>query len=250
LHPVIYLLSAPDNLLVVKYHADMILIPEGWFWMGSENHYRWESPRHRVWLDAYTMASTAVTRRNYSAFLAETGHAEPTGWNEPLFGDEAQPVVGVSWFAATAYCEWLSKSRGERYRLPTEAEWEKACRGGLEAADYAWGDASPETLDYFRGTWNGPRPVGLGIPNGFGLFNIGDNVHEWCSDWYAEGYYAVSPDRNPAGPENGTRRISRGGSWRHQIKAARAAHRSSLPPEYAYTDYGFRVVCDYSPAAR
>ena len=229
--------------------------------MGSENHYRWESPRHRVWIDAFAIAKTAVTRRDYSAFLAATGHVEPAGWREPSFGQDAQPVVGVSWFAATAYCEWLSKldgcalsglhslrslSRGERYRLPTEAEWEKACRGGLEAADYAWGDASPETFDYFRGNWNGPRPVGQWLPNGFGLFNIGDNVHEWCSDWYAEDYYAVSPERNPAGPENGTRRISRGGSWRHQIKASRAAHRSSLPPGYAYTDYGFRLVCEFT----
>jgi formylglycine-generating enzyme required for sulfatase activity len=151
-------------------------------------------------------------------------------------------VVGVTWFAAVSYCEWFSRQRGETYRLPTEAEWEKACRGGLENADYAWGNEPPETIDYFRGEWNGPRAAGERRPNGYGLFNMGDNVHEWCSDWYAEGYYALSPERNPAGPETGTRRVSRGGSWRHQIKASRAAHRSSLPPGYAYTDYGFRVA--------
>ena len=81
-----------------------------------------------------------------------------------------------------------------------------------------------------------------GPANGYGLFNMGDNVHEWCLDWYGENYYPVSPEINPLGPENGTRRVSRGGSWRHQIKASRAAHRSSLPPSYRYTDYGFRLV--------
>jgi sulfatase modifying factor 1 len=221
--------------------TDMVVIPEGWFWMGSENRYRWESPRHRVWVDAFAIARTAVTRSEYAAFLADTTHAEPTGWNDSSFMDPDQPVVGVHWFAAVSYCEWRSKSEGVSYRLPTEAEWEKACRGGLEQAEYAWGDEPPEKLDY-GGEWKGPRPVSEGRKNGYGLFHIGDNVHEWCSDWYADDYYPSSPERNPRGPENGTRRVSRGGSWRHQIKASRNAHRSSLPPGYGYTDYGFRIV--------
>ena len=219
----------------------MVTIPEGWFWMGSDNHYRWERPRHQVWLDAFAIAKFAVTRQEYAEFLADTPYPRPPCWNDPAFGCSEQPVVGVSWFAASAYCEWLSKQTGEIYRLPTEAEWEKACRGGLENAAYAWGDESIETIEYFRGDWNSPRPVGQGPRNGYGLFNMGDNVHEWCIDWYGEQYYAASPERNPAGPEDGSRRVSRGGSWRHQLKASRAAHRSSLPPGYAYTDYGFRI---------
>jgi formylglycine-generating enzyme required for sulfatase activity len=221
---------------------NMVRIPEGWFWMGSEGRYRWESPRHRVWLDAFEIASTPVTRREYGRFLVDTGYAEPAGWNDPCFSRSDHPVVGVTWLATIAYCEWLSKGEKETYRLPTEAEWEKACRGGLQNAEYAWGNELPEAIDYFGGEWKGPRPVGEWRPNGYGLFNMGDNVHEWCSDWYAEDYYALSPDRNPTGPEQGTRRVSRGGSWRHQIKASRASHRSSLPPGYAYTDYGFRLV--------
>ena len=221
---------------------EMVLIPEGWFWMGSENRYRWESPRHRVWVDAFEMARTPVMRREYNAFLADTRHEAPKGWNDPVFSMDRQPVVGVNWFAARAYCEWLSGLRNETFRLPTEAEWEKACRGGLADAEYAWGNESPDTVEYFGGEWKGPRPAGEWPQNGYGLFNIGDNVHEWCSDWYAEDYYSSSPERNPQGPESGTRRVSRGGSWRHQIKASRAAHRSSLPPDYAYTDYGFRII--------
>src|SRR5215467_2585932 len=116
----------------------MVLVPAGWFWMGSENRYRWESPRHRIWIDAFALAPTPVTRREYALFIADTAHAQPTGWTDPLFGDPDQPVVGVTWFAAVAYCEWLSKSEGGLYRLPTEAEWEKACRGGIENAEYAW----------------------------------------------------------------------------------------------------------------
>jgi len=210
--------------------------------MGSEGRYRWESPRHQVWLDSFEIANTPVIRRDYAQFIADTGHSEPAGWADPRFSLADQPVVGVSWFAAIAFCEWLSAVRHETYRLPTEAEWEKACRGGVEGAEYAWGDESPQLIEYLSSEWNGPRPVGAWRSNGYGLFNMGDNVHEWCSDWYGEAYYALSPERNPTGPENGTRRVSRGGSWRHQIKASRAAHRSSLPPGFAYTDYGFRVV--------
>ena len=226
--------------------VDMVLIPSGWFWMGSDNHYRWESPRHRVWLDAFEIARCSVTRWEYSFFLSETAYPEPAGWRDPSFVEADQPVVGVSWFAAISYCEWLSKLQSGTFRLPAEAEWEKACRGGLDGAEYAWGNEPPDGIEYFRGEWKAPKRVGQGPPNGYGLFNIGDNVHEWCLDWYADTYYASSPERNPAGPETGTRRVSRGGSWRHQIKASRAAHRSSLPPDYQYTDYGFRIIRENS----
>jgi sulfatase modifying factor 1 len=220
----------------------MVLIPAGRFWMGSENRFRWESPRHSVWLDAFEIAPTTVTRAEYARFLASSGYPAPTAWADADFQGDARPVVGVNWFGAVAYCQWVSDTTGQIYRLPTEAEWEKACRGGVEDSEYSWGNEPPDSIDYFGGEWKGPRPVAQWRPNAYGLFNIGDNVHEWCSDWYADGYYAVSPDANPTGPENGTRRVSRGGSWRHQIKASRAAHRSSLPPQYAYTDYGFRIV--------
>ena len=210
--------------------------------MGSDNHYPWESPRHRVWLDSFEIAPTPVTRLEYALFLRETRHPEPSGWTDPVFSDPTQPVAGVNWFDAIAYCGWLSKVHRKQYRLPSEAEWEKACRGNLEDSDYAWGNDAPSAIEYFGGEWAAPRPVGQWTPNSYGLFNMGDNVHEWCIDWYSGDYYSASPERNPTGPEEGTRRVSRGGSWRHQIKASRAAHRSSLPPHYRYTDYGFRIV--------
>jgi formylglycine-generating enzyme required for sulfatase activity len=90
----------------------------------------------------------------------------------------------------------------------------------------------------------GPRPVGRRTPNAYGLYDICENVHEWCSDWYAADYYAGSPERNPRGPVTGSRRASRGGSWRHQIQFSRCAARSSIPPEFRYADYGFRIARD------
>jgi len=226
------------------FDKTLISIRSGFFSMGSSNRYSWESPRHQVWINAFEISRTAITRAEYGAFLQDTQYTEPAGWNEPQFAGANLPAVGISWFAAVAYCEWKSAVDGRLYRLPTEAEWEKACRGGLDGCEYAWGDQPPGEFEYFSGEWNGPRPVGEWRPNGYGLCNMGDNVHEWCSDWYAPDYYARSPERNPAGPDSGTRRVSRGGSWRHQVKASRAAHRSSLPPSYAYTDYGFRIVAE------
>src|SRR5262249_1160997 len=137
----------------------MSRIPAGWFWMGSEGRYEWEGPRHRVFVDEFDIAATPVTCEEYARFLVETQHEPPRGWNDPLFADPEQPVVGVSWFDAQTYCAWLSTLAGEPYRLPSEAEWEKACRGGCEF-EYAWGDQPPESFEYFRGAWRAPRVVG------------------------------------------------------------------------------------------
>jgi formylglycine-generating enzyme required for sulfatase activity len=151
----------------------------------------------------------------------------------------------VSWFEAVAYCDWLSDLSQQKFRLPTEAEWERAARGGVESELYPWGDCLPQNLPDYANRWkSGPEQVGLYAPNAYGLFNMGDNVHEWCADWYDASYYSVSPERNPPGPQSSSRRASRGGSWRHHIKVTRTAARSSIPPQLKYADYGFRVAAD------
>ena len=222
----------------------MALIPEGWFLMGSETGQDNERPVHRVWIDAFEMAACQVTNADYAIFLAETNNPLPLHWGDPQFSHPEQAVVGVSWFDAEAYCEWLSGAAQRLYRLPTEAAWERAARGGLEQKLYPWGDEPPEHLPNYRARWKtGPERVGHAEVNAFGLCDIGANVHEWCSDWFDAGYYAVSPERNPQGPGNGTRRASRGGSWRHYTKVSRCAARSSIPPEFRYADYGFRIAC-------
>ncbi len=211
--------------------------------MGCQQGAGNELPVHRVWVDRFAMARTAITNHLYQSFLAATSQTWPQGFSDQRFRHPDQPVTSVSWFDAMAYCQWLARRTGEPYRLPTEAEWERAARGGLESKLYTWGDDAPQIQPHYHELWlRGPEPVGQRPPNGFGLYDISENVHEWCADWYDANYYADSPEHNPQGPVSGTRRSSRGGSWRHQIKITRVAARSSIPPEFRYSDYGFRCA--------
>lgn len=221
----------------------MAAIPEGWFTMGCDNGRDDERPAHRVWVDRFALGIYQVTRAEYAYFLREARRAAPPFWEDPNFQEPQQPVVGPSWFDAVAFCEWLNKITGRKFRLPTEAEWERAACGGIEGQLYSWGNQPPEELPGYANRWRtGPELVGLSAPNPYGLFDMGDNVHEWCADWYDAHYYEHSPQRNPQGPEQGTRRASRGGAWRHQIKVSRCAARSSIPPGFMYADYGFRLA--------
>ncbi len=229
---------------LVPLEPAISVIPAGWYLMGDDSGALEERPAHRVYLDAFGMATTTVTNRQYAALLEATGHAPPARFTDPRFNHPEQPVVAVSWLEAAAYCHWIATVTGKPYRLPTEAEWEKAARGGLEGKQFPWGEEAPEARpDHLqRANPDRPEPVARYAPNGYGLYNTENNVHEWCADWYDPGYYAVSPDRNPPGPPTGVRRASRGGSWRHQIPFCRCAHRSSLPPDRRFTDYGFRLA--------
>jgi formylglycine-generating enzyme required for sulfatase activity len=115
----------------------------------------------------------------------------------------------------------------------------------MEQKRFPWGDEPPETRRDYAARWrHGPEPIATSEPNGYGLYDICENVHEWCSDWFDPAYYQVSPPRNPHGPSAGARKASRGGSWRHHIKVSRCHTRSSIPPEFQYADYGFRVARD------
>ena len=223
---------------------ELALIPGGSFLMGSHCGQDNERPVHRVHLDRFGLARLQVTNQDFRIFLHSTAGLPPPFWNDVHLSDPRQPVVGVSWFQAARYCEWLSMALGNLYRLPTEAEWEYAARGGVEGAAFPWGNTPPDSRPRYADRWkHGPEPVGETEPNAFGLFDISENVHEWCSDWFDADYYAASPERNPQGPEHGERRASRGGSWRHHVKIARCAARSSIPPAFQYADYGFRVAC-------
>jgi formylglycine-generating enzyme len=229
----------------------LVRISERWFLMGSEVGQDCERPVHRVWIDTFLLAATQVTNAEYARFLLATSALPPPFWQDPNFNHPEQPVAGVSWFEAVRYCEWLSSQTGRAYRLPSEGEWEHAARGTLEQKQFPWGDDPPQSLPHYAARWQtGPEPVARYAPNAFGLYDICDNVHEWCSDWYDPNYYAISPDRNPRGPETSPaqpqRKASRGGSWRHHIKVARCSARSSIPPHFQYADYGFRVACDVS----
>jgi formylglycine-generating enzyme len=208
---------------------DLIPIPGGAFLMGQNDGRDEERPAHRVTVSDFRLCRYQVTNAHYAQF-------------RPFAFDCATlPVSSVSWFDAVEFCAWLSEKWGSSVRLPTEAEWEFAARGGLEQKLFPWGD---EVKLYPERWQNGPEPVAQLEPNGYGLFDMCENVHEWCSDWFDARYYDGSPAENPAGPASGIRRASKGGAWRHQIKIARCAARSSIPPEFRYADYGFRVATD------
>src|SRR5215469_8549967 len=235
--------------LPVQVEPAVVQIPACNFLMGCEKGQDCQRPDDRVGVDAFLLAATQVTNEEYGRVLRATSSPPPPFWNDPNFNDPRHPVVGVSWHEVLRYCEWLSWQTRRRFRLPTEAEWECATRGGLEQKQFPWGDEPPQSLPNYSARWQtGPEPVAQYAPNAFGLYDIADNIHEWCSDWYDPNYYAISPESNPQGPEQSPlkppRKSSRGGSWRHHIKVARCSARSSIPPEFRYADYGFRVACD------
>jgi formylglycine-generating enzyme required for sulfatase activity len=235
--------------LPVQVEPAVVQIPACNFLMGSDKGQDCERPVHRIWIDSFLLAATQVTNEEYGRFLRSTTSTPPPFWNDPKFNDPRQPVAAVSWHEAFRYCEWLTSQTGRCFRLPTEAEWECAARSGMEQKQFPWGDEPPQSLQNYSTRWQtGPEPVAQYAANAFGLYDIGDNVHEWCSDWYDPNYYAISPDHNPQGPEQSPmkppRKSSRGGSWRHHIKVARCSARSSIPPEFQYADYGFRIACD------
>lgn len=216
-------------------------IPAGTFLMGSDDGADDERPVHRVYVDAFELAIYPVTECHYEAFLKATRHDGPREWHGARAGVDL-PVVGVSWLDCIDYCRWRTES-GYPVRLPTEAEWERAARGGVDGRRYPWGNDIPAWVpEAGRGPLGGPWPVTLGEPNAFGLYGIAGNIHEWSADWYAADYYASSPEKNPAGPPQGVRRASRGGSWRHAITISRCSARSRIDPSFRYTDYGFRVA--------
>jgi formylglycine-generating enzyme required for sulfatase activity len=203
--------------------------------MGQDDGRDEERPAHRVKIAPFRLYRFQVTNAHYGG---------PGG--QP--GPPDLPATFVSWFDAEAFCRRLVAEWNLPIRLPTEAEWEFAARGGLERKLFPWGDAAPDERPNYAARWrNGPEPVATSEPNGYGLFDMCENVHEWCSDWFDPGYYAASPLEDPKGPAHGARRASRGGAWRHHIKIARCAARSSIPPEFRYADYGFRIACGINP---
>ena len=164
--------------------------------MGSPEGRDDERPIHRVAIGPFSIGTTPVTNLEYAPFLASGGGEPPPWWSDPAFSLPRQPVVGVSWEDASRFAAWLAESAGGTWRLPTEAEWEFAAFGGLDSGAMPPGEdlPPPEVPD---GPLSGPWEVGRGAANGYGLFDMGTIVHEWCLDWYAADYYAVSPAADP-----------------------------------------------------
>lgn len=220
-------------------------LPGGRFVMGSERRAD-EQPMHEATVGPFAVSLLPVTNADWTVFAEATGHEALPWADDDRFNAPAQPVVGVNWYDAVAYCEWLSELLGRRCRLPSEAEREYAARGDSADVLYPWGDEPWSEGAYAFGAAGMDRPpvVGSSPPNGFGLYHMADSVHEWCSDWYAKDSYVATAAGVPGGPSDGVRKSSRGGSWRHRVKVARIAARSSLSPERRYNDYGMRVYSE------
>lgn len=177
----------------------------------------------------------------------------------PLQSEPDYPVESVSWYDAVEYCNWLSDKEGldrcysgsgkdikldiakNGYRLPTEAEWEYACRAGT-TTDYYWGDKMDGDYCWFGNRRGQVHPVGQKEPNAWGLYDMSGNVWEWCWDWYDNEYYKKSPENNPTGPSVGSTRVLHGGGWGNGADGCRSASRSYTWPGIAGGDVGFRPV--------
>jgi formylglycine-generating enzyme len=233
---------------VAARDTTMALIPAGEFVMGVEGTSD-DSPPHTVRLRAFYLDPCEVTNAEYAAFCKATGRTMPFFWgldrfrSGPKYPDH--PVVGVSLGDAREYAEWRGK------RLPTEAEWERAARGGLAGGKYVGGDVLDSSkVNYTRSKQDGPVRVGSYAPNGYGLYDMAGNVQEWVADRYDAGYYAVSPSDDPPGPDKGRFRVIRGGGWYTGPMCMDVARRYALPANWFDFNVGFRCARDASPAAK
>lgn len=278
----------------------MVLVDAGEFLMGNGDRFAYpgdgEGPVRRVRLDAFWIDACAVSNAEFARFAEATGHvttAEQFGWSfvfggllpddfPPTRGVAAapwwrqvegacwhhpegphsdvdtrgdHPVVHVSWDDAQAYCAWVAR------RLPTEAEWERAARGGLEGTVYPWGDELEPGGEHRMNVWQGvfptrntladgflgTCPVDAFLPNGLGLYNATGNVWEWCADWYHPDFHTRERRTNPQGPQRGTNRSTRGGSYlchESYCRRYRVAARNALTPDSSTGNTGLRCVRD------
>ena len=259
----------------------MALIPGGTFRMGADSEFPFEGPVHPVTVKGFWMDKHEVTVAEFGRFVKATGYkteAEKYGWGgvfDPKVGSwtkgdgadwrfpdgpgkpaqPEEPVTQVSHADAAAYARWAKK------RLPTEAEWEYAARGGQSGQTYIWGDdlrpKGKTVANWWQGTfperdtgedgYHGRAPVGKYAPNRYGLYDMAGNVWEWCADWFGDEYYRQSPATDPAGPAQGEERVIRGGSWmcsENYCRGFRAAARSRSAPDSGLNNLGFRCVRD------
>jgi sulfatase modifying factor 1 len=275
-------MGACHESIEVSVPSGMVRIRAGTFHMGTRDGPGHETPVHEVEVQAFFMDRTEVTVGDFAQFVEAVGYkteAESAGWSGVFDPEQrrwaavngatwrhpdgparppapaGEPVTQVSWNDARAYANWIGK------RLPTEAEWEYAARGGMNQLPYVWGrvlrPGGHPVANWWQGSFpdrdtgedgfRGRAPVGRFEPNAFDLFDMAGNVWEWCADWYGEHYYAQSPPVSPPGPANGSERVMRGGSWmcsENHCSNYRPGARSHATPDTSLNNTGFRLVRD------
>ena len=260
------------SFYISKYN--LVPIPTGEFLMGSPSGVGIsdEHPRHIVYLDEFYISKYEVTNKEYAEFLNDYGKDSDDNGNmmiydsekqfsgkynwglnkknniwQPVIGCEKHPVIYVTWYGAVQYCKWLSGKTGLNFRLPTEAEWEYACRAGNNAK-WSFGDEESLLKDhawYDNNSGLKVHPVGKKTPNTYDIYDMHGNVWEWCSDWYGENYYSSLQSHNPKGPSSGSYRVSRGGSRRRPADSLRSAFRFCSPADFSGDFLGFRTVMTF-----
>ncbi len=256
----------------------MILVEGGTFMMGNNEGNKEEKPVHKVTLNSFYFGKYEVTNQDFKKFVDATGYVTdaeqpdtvrlkhglpPRGtyqgsWkkykngNPVPVGDSVKPVANISWFDAVEYLNWLSKETGKKFRLPTEAEWEFAAKGGTKSKGfkYVGGDNLDEVAWFLGNSGNRSHNIGQKMPNELTIYDMAGNIREWCSDWYAETYYKISPEENPAGPERGTHRVLRGGSWGSEESRMRISYRNNEFPYNSAPGFGFRPAISGEPAVK
>ena len=235
-------------------YKDMVFIPSGLFTMGSKFN-KDEKPKHKVAIDGFYLDKYEVTVAQFREFCRARRRKMP---KQPYWNNENHPVVNVNWKDAVAYAKWKGK------RLPTEAEWEYAARQGNKRLYYSWGNVKPmrrnggniadesiraekRNWKIWKGYFDGfvyTSPVGKFNPNSFGLYDMTGNVCEWCADWYQADYYKNSPGIDPKGPDKGTHKVLRGGSWNLGPRQVLTTKRFYLRSDVELNYVGFRCAKD------
>jgi formylglycine-generating enzyme required for sulfatase activity len=263
------IVGALGDLRIKADNPDMVLVKAGKFMRGSRKDDADadsdEKPQREIYLDDFWIGKYQVTNEEFKEFVDDSGYGKarknmwseegwrwcekneitkPEYWHDRKWNGSNFPVVGISWFEAEAYANWLSERTGHQYRLPTEAEWEKAARG-TKGFKYPWGEHfDKNSCNSWESELRRTSPVGI-YPKGkspYGCFDMAGNVLEWCSDWYDDNYYANSPDSNPKGPSRGAIRALRGGCWYSRAERCRSALRYHFVPRLRGDDLGFRLL--------
>lgn len=246
-----------------QLEPEIVLIPQGVFLMGGSDSE--SDPVQRVALNDYFIGKFEVTNAQYKIFCDEAGYPYPDAEWSPdgvrtksdLSEKPDYPVVGVNWEDSVAYCSWLQQKTGKTYRLPTEAEWEKAARGGIEQNNYPWGDEEFDAEGRYRANsgsesdndrirkmdgFLNTAPVGSFPPNGYGIYDMAGNVWEWCADYYETPYDSTASDTKPSSLKGGEKRSLRGGSWFGGPSRMKCAARLWNYPLIRYASTGFRLA--------
>ncbi|WP_169738214.1 formylglycine-generating enzyme family protein [Maridesulfovibrio frigidus] len=220
-----------------------VWVPAGCFQMGSNSGEDDEKPIHEVCVNSFWMGKHEVTNAQYRKFKSShESKSKSIGNMGNSLNGNTQPVVQVSWQDATSYANWLSSKGHGKFRLPTEAEWEYAARGGDNNHKYAGGNNEDTVSWYYQNSAERTHSVGTKLRNGFGLFDMSGNVYEWCEDWYDKNAYSKHSRKDPIYRSEGDVHVIRGGSWLNGPSTLRSASRRKCNSSFRYNLLGFRLV--------